>query len=167
MVGCQFRAHVPDQTIIGRQQRAAERVGGELAAEVVEEIGFAAVVKKLAQARDAGALLAAGERRAGIDGTVAEIFFAPFAHRAEAFEYETEGVDAGVAARAGFIFAMPGERVAQREVAHLGLVGRQGGDGRRGRRDALAEQATDDPVAAFHGTGAQARRIRGEKNGHR
>jgi hypothetical protein len=63
--------------------------------------------------------------------------------------------------------AMPGERVAQREVAHLGLVGRQGGDGRRGRRDALAEQATDDPVAAFHGTGAQARRIRGEKNGHR
>ncbi len=72
-----------------------------------------------------------------------------------------------MAARARGIRAVLRERFAQRQFAKFRLVGREHRNIRRRRRDGLAEQPVNDPIATLHRAGAQAGRVLGQEDRHR
>ena len=156
-----------DRLVVRRQQAASQGVGQQLAAEVVDKLVAPALVEVGSQPVDSSPLAAAGKRRAGVHGPAAQVDGAELADGPVTFEGQSDRVEPRVAARTALVGAVAGQRLAQGQVAQLGLVAGQVGDIGRRSRDVLAEQPADDPVAALDRAGPQARRILGQEDRHR
>ena len=92
----------------------------------------------------------------GVHRASAEIFFPALADGAISFEHQPEGIETRMATGAGFVFAMFGQRFAQRKITKTFFVGGQFGNNRGRRRNAFAQHPADHPVTALHRTRAQA-----------
>src|SRR5204863_5816987 len=91
-----------------------------------------------ADALEAVAFGAAGERGLGVDRAPGEVGGAALADGAVAFEGETEAVEARVAGGAARVLPVPREHVAEGQIHLRFVAGELGGDGGR-RRDLLVE----------------------------
>ena len=165
--GREILAHLGEERLVRSQQTAAQGINQELAAQVIDELTLPSCAHERAQPLEPGPRAAVGERGAGFNRASRQIPIANLADRTVAFEDEAERVELRVAARARGIRAVLSERLAERQVAELGLVGRQHRDVRRRRGDVLAEQPVNDPVAALDRAGAQPGRVLGQEDRHR
>ena len=150
-------------------QAAAQRIGQQFAAEVVDEIVLPMLADIRAQAVQTGPFAAVRETsRAVSTGRPPRSWSRAFADRAEAFEHQAEGIEPLVAAGAGLVLrdAAPASRAASGRRASLSSVGSTGTFGGGGGMR-FAEQALHDPVAALHGTGSQPGRVLGQEHRHR
>ena len=155
-----------DGFVVRRYKAASQGVGQQLAAEVVDKLVAPALVEVSPQSVDAISLAAAGKRRARVDGPAAQVDGAELADGPIAFVGQPDRVEPRVAAGAALVGAVAGQRLAQGQVAQLGLVAGEVGDVGRRSRDVLAEQPADDPVASLDRAGPQAGRILGQKHRH-
>src|SRR4051812_11500621 len=92
-----------------------------------------------AQPVDAGAFAAAGKGGVGVHRPASKIAVAPLANRTKPFEDQAKRVEAGVATGTALVCTVPGQRLAQSEIAQLCLVVRQLGNSRWGWRNPFAE----------------------------
>src|SRR5262245_20131359 len=92
----QLRLHRIERLAVGQLQSAAQSVGEEFAAQVVDEVVLAFVAEVFAEAVGAGAFFAVGESRCRRDRLTAEVFRAALADRAEAFKDQSYRVKAVV-----------------------------------------------------------------------
>src|SRR5262245_34110377 len=82
-----------------------------------------------------------------LDRPTAQVAIAALADGPVALEYQAQSIEPLVARGTALILAVSGQRLAQRQLAQLGLIGRQlGHAGGRGW-DSLAQDAADDPIA--------------------
>lgn len=156
-------AHRFDERFVREDDRAAEGVADEFAAEVVGEFGVV-LAEEIAEAGDAFEGGAGFPLAGVVDGEAGFILGAGAADGVEAFQGEAEGVDLVVADGAGFVLAMALEALAQgggfaHAVVELGHVVRRG-------RGGCAEDGDEEPIAAQHGAGAVGIGILGEQGAH-
>ena len=81
----------------------------QIAAQVIDAIAFATI----------------GERCRRIDRPTAEIAFPPLANRTKAFKRQTNRVESIVATGTARVVAMPGERLAQGQIAEFAIRPRE------------------------------------------
>src|SRR3954470_7174722 len=86
VVGGELAAEFFEGRLVGEDQAAAEGIGEQFAAEVVDEIVPAMLADEGAEALEALAFAAAGKLGPGVDRAAGEIFGALFAHGSIAFE---------------------------------------------------------------------------------
>src|SRR5262245_25569809 len=84
-VALELHVHLLERWFVRKHEAATERVGEELAAEIVDEIVLAMLAHVGAQALQARTFGTAGKNRAGVDSASAEIADAAFADGAVAF----------------------------------------------------------------------------------
>ena len=94
-------------------QAASQRVGQQLAAEVVDKFVLPLFVEISAQAVEPVSLAAAGKRRPGVDRAAARSIVRDLADRAVALVRQPDRVEPLVAARAILVGAVAGQRLAQ------------------------------------------------------
>src|SRR5581483_8175274 len=81
--GC---GHLLDQRLVGELERAAERIGEQFAADVVDEILLPVLANIFLHAFESRTLASAGKNRVSIDRMAGQIVRPAFANRPVAFE---------------------------------------------------------------------------------
>ena len=140
-------------------------VGNHFARRIPGEL-FAAKEDELLELVGGREFDVAGEGGAAVDGLSIGILFAPAADGVVVLKAEAERVDSGMAARAGWIFAMLGKLLTEGEATGLGVVFRKFTGIGRGRRGGVAEDGVKNPNAAMHRAGAERKRSGGEDRTH-
>ena len=109
----QIRHDFLDGDLVGQDQRPAQGIGEQFAAEVFDELRAPVFPKILPQAVQARSLNAVGKLGGGVHRPLPPVFFPSGTGRAIAFEHESEGIKAPMTGGAALVLAMPGQRLAE------------------------------------------------------
>src|SRR5438105_452050 len=79
------------------------------------------------------------ERGPSVNRLAPKVLLSPLPDRTVPFEHQAERIETSMTSRASLVLPVPGQNLAQSQVAQLTLIIRQHGNIRRRRRDGLSQ----------------------------